>query len=383
MEPKQPLAPHSRPSSEEPALSRGRELDAQQSSSLQISKKPSAVRRWLLVGGIAVFVTLLVLASGLFWWYKSNLVSPNPQNTTGQKVVIAKGSTINDIARQLEEVKLIKSAAAFELYYRFHGERPLQAGEYTILRQLGVAEIVEVLAEGRNREYSLTFLPGQNMMDIQATLKKAGFKDADIKAAFQKQYATYAMMQQRPSGSDIEGFVFPDTYSFGENYTVENILKRPFDHMQAYITEQKLEAAYRKHGLTLYQGIILASIIQKEVNSQTDMAHVSQVFHSRLKKGMPLGSDPTFVYPAKKQNKQPHPDFESPYNTYKITGLPPGPIANPGKEALYAAAYPSVDTDDLYFVAGDDGKTHFSKTNEEHEALTERYCRERCRLDIF
>ena len=153
--------------------------------------------------------------------------------------------------------------------------------------------------------------------------------------------------------------------------------------MQAYITENKLEKAFESHGLTLYEGVTLASIIQKEVNSQTDMQHVSQVFHSRLKKDMPLQSDPTFVYPAKKDGLVPGPALDSPYNTYKVTGLPPGPIALPSKEALYAAAHPSTETDDLFFVAGDDGATYFSKTNEEHEALTRQHCQERCRLDIF
>ncbi|MGO3702014.1 MAG: endolytic transglycosylase MltG [Candidatus Saccharimonadales bacterium] len=349
---------------------------------LQI-KKTHKVKHWLLGLLAAVVVLLIVAGVGAFMWYNSNLASPQPEDDSVQRVTIEEGSAISTISHTLESEGLIKNAYAFQIYYRLHGQQPLQAGDYTLARNLDTPGIITELAEGKNREYSLTFLPGENLMDIQETLKKAGFDDETIEAAFSKQYPAYTMMQQRPPTYDIEGFVFPDTYSFGQNYTVEDILQRPFEHMQAYIVEQDLEAAYKEQGLTLYEGIILASIIQKEVNNQSDMGHVSQVFHRRLKENMPLGSDPTFVFPAKKEGIQPLPTLDSPYNTYKVTGLPPGPIANPGKEALYAAAHPSTDTDDLYFVAGDDGKTHFSKTNEEHEALTKQYCQERCRLDIF
>ena len=324
----------------------GPQSSEEPSTPLRISKKSSSLIKWL-IGGVVTFiaVALSVVGAG-YLWYKDGLSSPSPQDSTTQRIVVKKGSTIGVIAKQLQDAGLIKSAKAFEIYYRFNGENPLQAGEYSIKRNLGVADIVNELAEGRNREHSITFLPGQNLMDIYNTFRRAGFKDSEIKFAFNNQYSRYGMMRQIPEGGDIEGFVFPDTYSFNENYTVGNILKRPFDYMQDYIIKENLESAYKKHGITLYQGIILASIIQKAENYQTDMGHVSQVFHSRLKKGMPLGSDPTFVYPAKKHKLQPHPDLDSPYNTYKITGLPPGPIANPGKEALYAAAYPSTDTDD-------------------------------------
>lgn len=350
---------------------------------LSIKKKKSKIIKKIAIAILSLIVLITLIFGVLYMWYRANLQPPQSVAGDAQQIIIENGSTTNSIAQLLEDKGVIQNATVFQIYYRLHGEKHLQAGEYSLRNTMSVPEVIYELSEGKKREYSLTFLPGENLMDIKKTLLEAGFDAAEITKAFENKYPSYGMMQSRSDNVDIEGFVFPDTYRFGDRYTVEDILKRPFDYMQEYIDTNNLESAYKKHGLSLYQGIILASVIQKEVNSQSDMSHVSQVFHSRLKMGMPLGSDPTFVYPAKKMGVAPHPDLDSPYNTYKITGLPPGPIANPGKEALYAAANPSTDTDDLYFVAGDDGKTHFSKTNDEHEALTQKYCKERCRLDIF
>lgn len=350
---------------------------------LSIKKPRHSKKKWV-VGVLLAFVLLaLATAVGGFMWYDAQLKAPADQSNQPARLTVAEGSSVAQIARQLESEGSIKSAFAFEVYYRLHRPEALQAGVYVIERGMDVPAIINKLGSGKNDEFQLTFTPGESLLDIVQTLRKAGYEDQEITAAFRKQYAAYPMMSQRPLGSDIEGFVFPDTYNFGTDYTVENVLTRPFEHMQTYINEQKLEDAFSRQGLTLYEGIILASIIQKEVNNKSDMSHVSQVFHSRLKQNIPLGSDPTFVYPAKKSNQQPHPELDSPYNTYKIKGLPPGPIANPGKEALYAAAHPRTDTNDLFFVAGDDGRTYFSQTNQQHEALTRQHCQERCRLDIF
>ena len=385
---RRPVAPpsvHTRePASPLPAS--GNPLAYTQPSPAQTqSEMPQKPRKkhWLLWSMLTLLVLALGAAAAGFAWYTSNLSAPQTEDASVSRITIEEGSTVNSIAQLLETEGLIKNALAFEIYYRLNAGDPLLAGEYTLARNLDVAGVIAELAQGTNHEYSLTFLPGESLADIKTTLEDVGFESATIDAAFAQQYPDFAMMSQRPGGSDVEGFVFPDTYNFGEDFTVVNILTRPFEHMQAYIDEENLEAAFAAQGLTLYEGIILASIIQKEVNNQSDMAHVSQVFHSRLKEGIKLGSDPTFVYGARKLGVQPLPSLESPYNTYLIDGLPPGPIANPGKEALYAAAYPSTDTNDLFFVAGDDGQTHFSRTNEEHEALTRQYCQERFRLDIF
>lgn len=374
--------PSTQPAVQTPAPTQRQPIDDAKNLSLDLAKTGRRSHAWLWwMGGIVAVLLAAGIAMGV--WYQANLRAPHPGDTAPQQISILEGSAVTDIARTLESEEIIKNAWAFQVYYRLNSSAPLQAGEYTLTKNLTVAEVIAAMSESQTTQYDLTFLPGESVLDVKKTLLAAGFNEADIDAAFEQQYPAFTMMAERPAEHDIEGFIFPDTYRFEDNYTVENILQRPFEHMQAYIAQEGLEEAFAAHGMTLYEGITLASIIQKEVNNQMDMAHVSQVFHSRLEQNIPLGSDPTFVYPAQKMGVQPLPSLESPYNTYNIQGLPPGPIANPGKEALYAAAHPSTDTDDLFFVAGDDGQTYFSKTNEEHERLTREHCNERCRLDIF
>jgi UPF0755 protein len=150
------------------------------------------------------------------------------------------------------------------------------------------------------------------------------------------------------------------------------------------ITDNNLVAQFKTQGLSLYQGITLASIIQREVLSvggattpTSDQQQVAQVFFSRLTIGMPLGSDVTFIYGAKKLGVEPISTLNSPYNTRIIAGLPPGPISSPGLTALIATAQPA-DGDYLYFVAGDDGTTHFGRTLVEHEQNVRQYCTIEC-----
>lgn len=348
---------------------------------LRIKKSSRPWLRWVLIGLVGVVTALVIAAASTYAWYNDQLQSPNPSSNESVRITIKEGSTVAQIAQNLEENDVIKDANVFQFYKRLNGGQALQAGVYKIDKSANVPAIVAKLESGKVDEFQLTFKPGESILDVQTTLKNAGYEQTAIDQALNKRYDYPMMSGERVA--DVEGFLLPDTYNFGTDFTAENVINRPLQHMQAYIDDNSLEEAFKKQGLTLYEGITLASIIQKEVNGQSDMRHVSQVFHSRLKKDMPLQSDPTFVYPAKKDDLVASPELDSAYNTYKIKGLPPGPIAMAGKEALYAAAHPSTDTDDLFFVAGDDGTTYFSKTNEEHEALTREHCQQSCRLDIF
>jgi UPF0755 protein len=146
--------------------------------------------------------------------------------------------------------------------------------------------------------------------------------------------------------------------------------------MQKRLTPE-LRAQFAKRGLSVYQGITLASIIEKEVSVISDKALVSQVFYKRLSMDMGLESDPTAFYGAIIAGQEPSLRYDSAYNTYLVKGLPPGPISNVTQESLRAAANPA-NTDWLFFVAGDDGKTYFSKTLAEHEVNIDRYCKKLC-----
>lgn len=341
-------------------------------------KKRSRLWRWLgVVGGVLLLCVLCAAAAG-YAWYNDQLSSPEPDSTDTARVVVAEGSTSSDVATELVEQGVIKNQFAFEMYYRFHHTTGLKSGVYVLERSSSVQEIVDELEAGKSDEFMLTFLPGGTIDDARKVLLEAGYATEEIEAAMTRQY-DHPLLADKPAEADIEGYIYGDTYSFLTGSTVEQIFERIFDHMYEDVQAEGLVEAYAARDMTLYEGITFASIVQAEESDAEDMAHVSQVFHKRLAIDMPLGSDVTFIYGARKLGVAPTVDLDSPYNTRIVKGLPPGPVSNPGYDALVAGANPT-DTDDLYFVAGDDGTTYFSKTNEEHERLTREHCHTNCIL---
>ena len=147
--------------------------------------------------------------------------------------------------------------------------------------------------------------------------------------------------------------------------------------MYKVVQEQNLEQAFKKKGLSLYEGITLASIIQREVIGAEDQKLVAGIFYNRLAQGEPLGSDVTYQYAADKTGQERSPDLDSPYNTRRYKGLPPGPIAVPGESALMAAANPTK-TDYIFFLSGDDDKTYFAETQAGHEENIKNHCAQKC-----
>jgi UPF0755 protein len=342
----------------------------------QVQKKSSTVKR-IIISLIVVIVLVGVALAAGYAWFTEQLKPVNSSNTQKQLVVVKEGSTIKQVGADLKAAGLIRDENVFTLYSQSK-KIAVHAGVYLIGPDTSVQQILEKIGSGDVDSFNLTLLPGATLADTKEALLKAEFKEDDINRAFKATYNS-PLLAAKPKNASLEGFIYGDTYNFTLDATPETVLERTFDEMYAYIQKENLEAAYKAHGLTLYEGIILASIIQKEVANKDDMAHVSQVFHKRLNDGMQLGSDVTFLYGAKLLGVTPTVDLDSPYNTRVHTGLPPTPIANPGAAALYAAAHPS-DTDDLFFVAGDDGVTYFSKTNEEHERLTQLHCDKNCEI---
>ena len=174
----------------------------------------------------------------------------------------------------------------------------------------------------------------------------------------------------------LEGYLYPETFHRTATTSPEEIIKQSLDEMQKHLTPD-LRAAIVRQGLTVHDGIKLASIIEQEVSNPEDKKVVAQVFLKRLREGIALESDPTALYGAVKDGAEPSLQYDSPYNTYNNRGLTPTPISNVSQSSLEAVAHPA-NTDYLYFVAGDDGKTYFSRTLSEHEALTEQHCKKLC-----
>jgi len=358
-----------------------------QPSGLKIPKKIITEKVLLWIGGsVAAFIIILLV--GVFAWYNIQLSPIGNDKGELKKITVAKNSTSSQIGKQLQDQKLIRSSYIFDIYVRLSGKgSSLQAGTYRLSPSDSTPEIINHFTKGLVDEFQITFYPGatltdssskpaKNKQDVTSVLKKAGYSDSEISTAFEKSYDG-PLFIDKPSTADLEGYIYGDTYSVGDGATVEDILQRTFDEFYKVVQDNNLVAGFANHGLNLYQGITLASIIQREANSASDQKQVAQVFYSRLALDMPLGSDVTYQYIADKTGVARNPDLDSPYNTRRFAGQPPGPIAVPGLSALIAVANPASG-DYLYFLSGDDNVTYFARTNAEHEANKAAHCKVKC-----
>ena len=342
---------------------------------------PKKPRKKLLLWVVAGIVgTLILLAGGLFIWYTTQLSALNPADTNKKQITIESGTTPDQIATLLEEEKVIRSSTVFLWHTRLQGvQNNLQAGTYRLSPSESTPQIAAHISGGKVDTFNITFIPGATLADNKKAFISAGYSEEEIDAAFSKTYDS-PLFAGKPAGADLEGYIYGETYNVASNATVEDILERTFEEFYAVVEENDLVARYQKHDLSLYQGIILASIVQREASSTVDdMPQISQVFHKRLSIDMPLGSDPTYQYAADKMGVPRSTTLDSPYNTRRYPGLPPGPIAVPGEKALVAVASPA-DGDYLYFLSGDDDITYFSRTFEEHEQNIVDHCQKKCQI---
>ena len=357
---------------------------------LETPKKPRRKKyiQWVIV---AVLVVILSIAAAIAW-YEFSLRPVSGDTATRVQVVVAPGSSPSQIGKLLEEKKLIRSQQAFDIYTRIHQVRnKLLAGEYRLSPSESTQKIVEELTVGQSEEFDVTFYPGATL-NIASTaadktpshrqvLQKLGYSDAQIDEAFGASYASEypVLFADKPATADLEGYIYGQTYKVASGATVKQILGRTFAEYEKQIKENNLVASFKSKGLNLYQGITLASIIQREVPTVTDQKQVAQIFFTRLESGMMLGSDVTYHYAADKAGIARDYTLNSAYNTRKVTGLPPGPIASPGITSLKAVAEPA-EGDYVYFLSGDDDKTYFARTNAEHEANIVNHCAYKCSL---
>ncbi len=320
---------------------------------------------------ITFIVLLTVLLSAVFVirhnFYKN--LKPVSDSQTSILVTVEKGSTASEIAEILKNAGLIRQTWAFEWYVRNTGLRgKLQAGSYYLQPSQSTPEIVDVLTKGRVATDMFTILPGKRIDQIKSAMVNAGFDYKEVEDAFNPAlYAGNGALVDKPPQASLEGYLYPETFQVSPNTKPTEIIKSSLDEMQKRLTPE-IRAGITKQGITVHEGVILASVVEKEVGNTSDRPTVAQVFLSRLRQNMPLQSDATTSYGAILAGKIPTHDFDSLYNTYKHKGLPPGPISNVGGTSLSAVAKPSG-TDYLYFVAGNDCKTRFSKTLKDHEEL--------------
>ncbi len=327
---------------------------------------------------LTVLVGLVVIAAiGVRHVYYDNL-RPISDSNTVSLFTITSGESSSAIAGSLQTAKLIRSSNVFEWYVSSQGVRAeLQAGTYALRPNMSVPNMVNLFVKGEIAANLVTILPGQRLEQIRDAFIKAGFKSADVAAALDaRNYAANPALIDNPTGAGLEGFLYPDSFQKNENTKPQVIVQESLNEMAKALTPN-IRTAFAREGLSVFQGVTLASIVEQEVSNDSDRAQAAQVFLARLHNGTTLGSDVTAFYGAIQAGQSPSTTYDSPYNTLLHKGLPPGPISNVSQSSLNAVAHPA-NTDWLYFVTGDNGNTYFSKTLAQHQAYTQQYCHKLC-----
>lgn len=329
----------------------------------------------------AAFVLILVVIGGAaaVWLYLGVNRPYKGYETAERFVDIPPGSGPSSIGRRLVEAGVIRDLTSFRfaVWVSRQGRR-LQAGEYRFDRPVTAREVVDKVARGEVYVLPVTFREGLSVKQMAALFESKGFGPAD---AFVRASKNANLVRELdPDAQDLEGYLFPDTYSLPRKATADQLVSRMVASFEKALTPDiRQQAAAR--GLGLRQLVTLASIVEKETGNPTERPLVAAVYANRLKMGMGLQCDPTVIYALERAGRyngnltREDLQFNSPYNTYRYAGLPPGPIASPGRASLAAAAAPA-DVPYIYFVSRNDGSHAFATTLEEHNRNVQQYQRQ-------
>lgn len=312
-------------------------------------------------------------------------IGPYNKNNKDDIVVdIPTGSTLSQVTDILKENKLIKNKILFKLYVRVsNNTSKLKSGKYLFNQTYSNKDIVQDLSEGKvyNDGIKITVPEGSTSFEIVDILVKNKLGDKNIYEKLinnPKEFKDNFKFLDDEKVISLEGFLYPSTYYFNENKTEKEILNHMLETFESKYTE-KLQKRQKELKKSLYEVINLASIVEKEAVLDEDRPIIASAFYNRIKIGMPLQSDATIQYIFKERKKSiTYNDLkiDSPYNTYKVQGLPPTPIASPGIKSIEAVLYPA-NTEYLYFVATIEGGNTYSKTYEEHVKNVEQYRKDR------
>lgn len=330
-----------------------------------------------LIRYILALMTLLVLGAAILYIQFVNFLDSPLAITADVVIDVRPGSSMQQVANQLAFEATLRRPRLFSLWARYHGfDTGLKAGEYALRVGMSPRSALAHLMSGQSIQYPVVFIEGTSIKQALSTL----WSSPKLLNTLQDKSETEILsMLQGPFPNPVlslEGLLFPDTYFYTSGATDLSILRRSAAQLQTVLAE---EWALREADLpfsTPYEALILASIVEKESGLLSEREQIAGVFVRRLQSGMRLQSDPTVIYgmgDAYNGNIR-RADLEAttPYNTYRIDGLPPTPIAMVGRDALHATLHPSDDTA-LYFVARGDGGHYFSNTLEEHNAAVRRY----------
>jgi len=319
---------------------------------------------------ILALVAVAGIAGAL--WMLGSIPGPG----SGEEIVavyIPRGAPFGQVVNLLDQNGLLRSRLLFRIMAHV-GNAPqrIKAGEYEFTKAMPPGEILRKLVDGDYRKRPIAVPEGFTVRKIAARLAMEGLVE-------EKEFLRLAgdrklLAEMNIPAASAEGFLFPETYTFYKGLEAETIIREMANQFHARVTKEMIEKA-RERGFTLLEWVTLASIIEKETGLKSEMPLVAAVFRNRLKRKMPLQSDPTVIYGIENFDgnlTRRHLERQNPYNSYLNRGLPPGPICSPGMDALQAALNPAP-VNYLYFVSRNDGTHHFSETLPEHSRAVRKY----------
>lgn len=319
------------------------------------------------------------VALGLYILANSDRID-QPVGTTGESIIlqVEEGQSAREVVRALESSGLIDRGTLLQAYLRYRGlDRGIEAGEYQLSGEMTLRELALALQSANPTSLILTTIEGWRSEQIAERLLETGLglSGDEFLMASRNIPLDFHYRDQIPPDHGLEGFLFPDTYHLTPDMDEVQLVRMMLGNFINRVGDG-IPEAFQTHGLSLYQGVTLASIVEREAVVEEERALIASVFLNRLKGGMKLEADPTVQYVLGRQPDgswwkspltQADLDIDSPYNTYLYPGLPPGPIANPGLASLEAVAYP-LETNYLYFRATCDGSGRhlFAETFQQH-----------------
>lgn len=318
---------------------------------------------------LLLFCFMLFACLGSIGYYYLPYRGPGTQKVE----LVREGENLRQVAERLAESRILLFPRLFLLFARAEGgDLHIRPGEYILDSSMSPRQILRALSEGRVNLYRVTVPEGTSLRQIATLLENQGLAEASevLRLGRDAEFAREAGIEA-PS---LEGYLFPDTYVFPRGLTVGTLLKTMVRNFWA-MYDADLQARQNLCGWNLHEVVTLASIIEAETARPEERALVASVLINRLRRGMPLQSDPTVIYGIDRFDgdlRREDLGTDHPYNTYVHKGLPPGPICNPGLESLKAALYPA-ETDYLYFVSKNDGTHLFSTSLGDHNRAVRRY----------
>jgi UPF0755 protein len=327
---------------------------------------------------ILVVLVLMIIGAGAAYVVYARVQQPyRGYSSDAQEVEIPGGAGRRAIGDRLVDAGVVRDQLTYRIALWLLGAdaRKLKAGAYRFDRPMTPAEVLGKIARGDVDVVNVTFREGLTIPEMAAIFESQGLGSA---ADFREAASKGALISDLdPSAPDLEGYLFPETYAVSRHVNAPQLVSSMVDRFRHVLTPE-LQQAASEHGLSVRQFVTLASIVEKETGAASERPLVAAVYSNRLKIGMGLQCDPTVIYALQRAGRYDgniHKDdlqIDSPYNTYRYPGLPPGPIAAPGKRSLEAAAHPA-DVDYLYFVSRNDGSHAFARTLEEHNRNVQKF----------